>query len=242
MIRERIDELVKLHGSERAAAKAVGIANSHFFRLRRGLSGPPGPEVLRRLGLPETVALQPVTANWPDDGLQWRPVVGFEGLYSVSEAGTVRSEPRLVAKGRGGAMRRVGGQVLKAKIDKDGYLVVALHRAGAKPDDAHVHRLVLEAFKGPCPPGLEACHEDGNGANCTLNNLRWDTRQANANDKMAHGTMIIGEQHHKAKLTEAQVRAIRDDTRPERVVARDYGVSSTTVGEIKRRKSWSWLK
>jgi HNH endonuclease len=52
----------------------------------------------------------------------------------------------------------------------------------------YIHRLVLEAFVGPCPPGLICCHNDGEPANNRVENLRWDTYQANENDKFRHGT------------------------------------------------------
>src|SRR4051794_31712386 len=46
-----------------------------------------------------------------------------------------------------------------------------------------VHRLVLEVFVGPCPAGMECCHADGNSLNNALDNLRWDTPEANEADK-----------------------------------------------------------
>lgn len=51
-----------------------------------------------------------------------------------------------------------------------------------------VHRLVLSAFTGPCPPGMECCHNDGDPSNNRPENLRWDTRSSNARDKRVHGT------------------------------------------------------
>lgn len=50
-----------------------------------------------------------------------------------------------------------------------------------------VHRLVLEAFVGPCPSGCEGCHYDGNPANNIVSNLRWDTTKNNCLDKRRHG-------------------------------------------------------
>lgn len=53
---------------------------------------------------------------------------------------------------------------------------------------ASVHPLVLEAFVGPRPPGMEACHADGNKTNNALSNLRWDTKRANELDAIRLGT------------------------------------------------------
>jgi hypothetical protein len=80
-----------------------------------------------------------------------------------------------------------------------------------------VHRLVLSAFVGLCPPGMEGCHEDNNGLNNWLWNLRWDTPTGNQRDRIKHGTSLRGrsinkgEDHPKAKLTWERVRKIRAD-------------------------------
>ena len=50
-----------------------------------------------------------------------------------------------------------------------------------------VHHLVLLTFVGPCPDGLEACHADDDRRNNRLSNLRWDTHQANIDDKVRNG-------------------------------------------------------
>jgi hypothetical protein len=55
-----------------------------------------------------------------------------------------------------------------------------------------VHRLVLLAFVGPCPKGMEACHWDDNPGNNHLSNLRWDTSLANKRDMARNG---IGNQN-----------------------------------------------
>lgn len=51
-----------------------------------------------------------------------------------------------------------------------------------------VHRLVLTAFVGPCPEGMEGCHEDGDPSNNRATNLRWDTHKNNQLDMHKHGT------------------------------------------------------
>jgi hypothetical protein len=50
-----------------------------------------------------------------------------------------------------------------------------------------VHRLVLETFVGPCPDGMECCHNNGDPADNRLENLRWDTLSSNAYDRVEHG-------------------------------------------------------
>lgn len=52
----------------------------------------------------------------------------------------------------------------------------------------YVHILVLTAFYGPCPEGMEGCHHDGDPLNNRLGNLRWDTHVGNVSDSIRHGT------------------------------------------------------
>lgn len=119
---------------------------------------------------------------------QWRPVVGYEGKYEVSDLGRVRSMERVVNRPHRGP-HRVGTRVLKARIAHHGHHYVTLF-GDTKKDRRHfgVHRLLLAAFVGPCPDGMEACHNDGDPANNHISNLRWDTRESNMQDKLRHGT------------------------------------------------------
>lgn len=117
---------------------------------------------------------------------RWRPVVGFEGWYEVSDRGGVRSVDRVVECSDG---RRVPyrGRVLAQGTHPKGYRTVWLGRNGTKKC-VYVHRLVLESFVGPAPAGHECCHGDGDAGNNSLENLRWDTRSANNFDRVRHGT------------------------------------------------------
>jgi hypothetical protein len=80
---------------------------------------------------------------------------------------------------------------------------------GSNRTMTQVHRLVLEAFRGPCPPGMEACHGNGDRGDPRLSNLRWDTHRANMADQCAHGTRMLGERHPLARLTDQEVAEIR---------------------------------
>lgn len=111
----------------------------------------------------------------------WRPVVGFEHGYEVSDCGRVRSIERVVTDSLGRNLRREG-RVLAQTIGTTGYFTVSLGRSGGTQK---VHRLVLEAFRGPSD--LDGCHNDGNKLNNALDNLRWDTRSENNFDMVRHG-------------------------------------------------------
>jgi hypothetical protein len=162
----------------------------------------------------------------------WLPAVGWEGLYEVSDMGRVRSLPRQTTRGV------LGGQERKPVVDGWGRPKVNLSIQGHSRC-RYISALVAEAFIGPRPPGSHCCHGDGNPANNHLPNLRWDTPARNEADKRLHGTALLGERHHSAKLTETQVRAIRSDSRPQEIIAAEYGIKQPHVSDIKRRLKWA---
>lgn len=164
---------------------------------------------------------------------EWHPVVGYEGLYQVSSFGRVRSI--LIRPGTSGRPK-----ILKACAQSDGYLVVAPCRNG-KAVLRMVHRLVLEAFIGPCPEGHEAAHLDGDRSSPKLENLRWVTHSENQSQMIGHGKSTRGEKHPMAKLTARQVHEIRRlaaDGVLHREIGAKYGVARRTVTAIAHRKIW----
>lgn len=97
---------------------------------------------------------------------------------------------------------------MKAELKDNGRLRVRLVQNG-KEYRVHVHQLVLENFIGPCPEGMECCHNDDNPLNNKLDNLRWGTRQSNMVDKRINDKIARGENQGLSKITEEQVREIR---------------------------------
>lgn len=124
---------------------------------------------------------------------EWRPVVGYEGIYEVSDRARVRSLPRFVTqRGRYGMITRpVRGCVLKQTV-RDGYFNVSLCN-GETEKIKRVHRLMLEAFVGPCPDGMVACHDNDVRTDNRLANLRWDTESANQYDCVRNGGNHLAE-------------------------------------------------
>lgn len=176
----------------------------------------------------------------PDEIEEWRPVVGYEGLYEVSSIGRVRSLPRRRQTGAG--IRTLRERLLTPKPGL--YPTVSLSRLG-DPRTLTIHSLVLIAFVGPAPPGMEACHNDGNKWNSKLSNLRWDTRSGNTNDRVSHGVSNRGERCGSAKLTSRQVDEIRQrfaQGERQSALAREYGVSQSNISQIVNRKRWSYVE
>ena len=124
---------------------------------------------------------------------EWRSVIGYEGLYEVSSYGRVKSLDR-TRLNRWGEYT-MPGRVLKSAKDAKGYPLVAMAKDG-KLKSRRVHLLVLEAFIGPRPSGMFACHTDGDASNSWVGNLRWDTASANTYDKIRHGTHTQAAQTH----------------------------------------------
>jgi hypothetical protein len=173
----------------------------------------------------------------PRNPEHWLPVKGFEGLYEVSDAGRVR---RLVFINGNVRKPYLTPRILKTTKWSTGYLVVDLCKDNAVSHHA-VHRLVLTAFAGPCPEGMVAAHGNGKRDDPRLANLRWATWCENETDKRRHGTDSRGHRNPAARLTEAQVRDIRRRrSLGERPVdlAREHGVSKTTIGDICSRRIW----
>jgi hypothetical protein len=113
----------------------------------------------------------------------WLPVVGFK-FYEVSDHGQVRSLERVVIRSNG-SLQRIRSRILKPWVT-DGYCMVSLHGTG-QPSNMRVHTLVLEAFVGPAPDGMECCHENDIRNDNRLVNLRWGTRKSNVHDMLRNG-------------------------------------------------------
>lgn len=161
----------------------------------------------------------------------WRPVVSatYGNDYEVSSLGRVRRTTDGPGKAR-------AGNILTPRQNKSGHRRVALC---APYKNFMVHRLVLEAFVGPQPEGLECCHNDSDPGNNRLENLRWDTRSANQFDRPNRGVKIRGAGNGRAKITAEIARRIRDDGRKSIIIAAEAGIHSSMVRRIKRRKSWA---
>lgn len=171
----------------------------------------------------------------PDDTTEsWLPIVGYEGLYEVSDRGRVRS----TAWGQG---RRtdlvIGGHNHK------GYRRVTLH-VHRERRSFMVHALVLEAFVGPRPDGYYVDHKNTVKHDNRLANLEWVPPAVNAERAEAAGLIPHqrGEQHYAARLTEADVRTIRQlraaGMRLVAIGAR-YGVAHSLISAIVLRKKWA---
>lgn len=162
----------------RVAARDLGIWHSAIVVMRRNRRAPATLVQQLRAWIDATE----IPEVDPDE--EWRPVVGYEGFYEVSNMGRVRSVPRTVMHSRNGPMK-LNSRVLRPNTHPAGHRMVDLRRDG-ESYMAKVHRLVLEAFAGPAPDGYDGCHNDGDPNNNRAENLRWDTHGGNMRDRYWH--------------------------------------------------------
>jgi hypothetical protein len=116
----------------------------------------------------------------------WKPVPEYEGYYEVSDQGRVRSLDREIQRADG-TTAKLRGKVLRFGRATTGYLQVNLSKEDEQKS-IYVHKLVLLAFVGPRPEGMQACHGESGAEDNRLSNLRWDTVSENAMDRVRHGT------------------------------------------------------
>jgi hypothetical protein len=168
----------------------------------------------------------------------YKPVRGHPG-YLVGTDGSVWT---VWAKNSGPIKNRLPSYRRLTPSIQCGYPRVKIDRL-----DFKVHQLVLQTFVGPCPPGMECRHLDGDKMNCHLSNLTWGTRQENMADRTRlgeHGNKSRpGETHGRAKLTDEDVRLIRS-LRPETTypaLMKRFNVSLSTLKAIVKGKAWTHL-
>ncbi len=153
----------------------------------------------------------------------WKDIPGYEGEYQVSNLGMIKSLKR-------GIIRKICPQ-------KSGHLNVKLSKNGIKKFYG-VHRLVLQAFVGPCPENYECRHfPDRNPANNRLDNLSWGTAKQNHLDCKVHGTDVAGERNGRCKLNDKQIEDIRQLKKQGRSsvwIANYYNLSKGYVNKILR--------
>lgn len=122
-------------------------------------------------------------------------MVGWESEYEVSTLGVVRSLPHRVTRKNGTPYTVRGGNLRPGPSGTGGHLRVGLWRNG-KCTDGPIHQLVIEAFLGPCPDGLEILHRNGDPTDNRLENLRYGTHAENMADMTKHGTHGMTQRTH----------------------------------------------
>ena len=119
----------------------------------------------------------------------WKPVVGYEGFYEVSNTGRVRTVARIAVRSNG-RPHTVPSRIRKPSTDKKGYQRLTLLKDG-KSRTHTVHSLVLTAFVEPRPEGMLTRHLNGIPDDNRVDNLAWGTGSENQYDAVAHGAHYL---------------------------------------------------
>jgi len=144
--------------------------------------------------------------------IEYREIPGFIG-YRVGSDGSLWSRRRKLAWRRLHPGR------------SNGHYVARLRRWTGKFVPVPVHHLVLGVFVGPRPEGTVACHNNGDGYDNRVENLRWDTRKANAADTVRHGV----HRHQVSKLPGPAMLQLLLQSNSPRQIARLYGVTPLAI-------------
>jgi hypothetical protein len=157
----------------------------------------------------------------------WVPVSDLGCLYEVSSLGGFRS------------LRT--GMPVRSRTNPDGYPIITISIEGRRYT-RKLHRLVASAFLGSGSVlHNEVAHLDGDRANPRADNLKWVSRVENCSHKGWHGTAQIGEQHPRARLTEAAVAEIRSYPKYKinvDALAAKFGVTRYAIDDVRRGKNW----
>lgn len=178
---------------------------------------------------------------------RWASVTGHGGLYEVSTCGRVRSLERTLttkATRRSRAYNRTfQGRLLKHRLGA-GRPNITLQVAHGERTTVGVCRLVLLAFRGTPPDGMEACHfPDKDPTNNHLSNLQWNTHQINLSlHRDLQGTSPKGEANPGAKITEVQAREILAQRGASaKQLADEYGLHPASIYAIWSGNTWGHL-
>ena len=172
---------------------------------------------------------------------QWRDVVGYEGIYQISDLGQVR---RIKA-----GKRTKIGLVLKPQMagGTTKYPAVMLYRGSKTTRKRHwVHRLVTAAFLGPLPEGWEVNHKNGEKSDARASNLEYVTKSGNR----IHAIIVLGleaankgSRHPFAVLDEDKVLEIRNLYATGQYYMRElavrFGVCRAVITDIVNHRTWT---
>lgn len=168
----------------------------------------------------------------------WKPVVGYEDWYSVSNKGRVRRETATYGT--------YPGKILKSSRHKiKGYYSIGLQK-NKKRKTFRIHGLVADAFIGKRPKKLTINHKDCEKSNNYASNLEYMTLGENIKHSYENGRISVkGEKSGKSKLTEKNVYEIREiyskGNSSYRKLAKMFGVVANAIKCVITRKTWKHI-
>lgn len=154
----------------------------------------------------------------------WVDVIGYEGLYKISNLGRIESNHHDIAI------------ILRNSNNGHGYLTYSLNSGNKKTKTFYAHRLVAKHFIPKIEGKDYVNHKDGNKSNNTVQNLEWCTALENSAHALSNGLQTrIGANHSVAKTVLNTVYGIYYDTLTE--AAKFYGIKKTTLAAMLNGKN-----
>lgn len=184
----------------------------------------------------------------------WKDVVGFEGLYQVSNDGQIKSLSRPVSCPHCGESlgKQSVEKIMSPSVKRNGYAQVILTKDRVK-NYCLVHRLVAMAFLDqPDAPyeALEVNHKDFNKLHNASSNLEWKTRNENVRHAVVGGRCHAKTNPNRSPFNNSKkshvldgdkvraIRALLADGTKQRLIAELFGVSEATISQIKTNQQW----
>jgi len=164
----------------------------------------------------------------------WKPIPGYEGIYSISNRANVRLEIN--------RRNKKAGSLLSKSKDQDGYYFTRLSRDGRTARTERIARLVAAGFIHPIPPKMQVNHKSGVRTDDRPENLEIVTCKENIRHSIeVLGHTRNGENNPAAKLSEADVLKIRlnrANGESLTVLSKRYKMSDVQIRNIVAGKIW----
>jgi len=176
---------------------------------------------------------------------QWNDVVGYEGLYAVSNLGRVKSLARAVKYNKNKKFQCIRKERILSQKISNGYCCVSL-QVEKKKQFPLVHRLVAFAFISNPKNKPMVNHVSGNKKDNRHTEIEWSTAKENIHHARDFLNSYKGESGGKHKLTTEQVLEIREGYVKYRdgyliEMSKKHGISISGVSKICRRESWKHI-
>jgi len=165
---------------------------------------------------------------------EWKKIKNYP--YKISNFGRVKR-----IKSMQGTF---SGKILKPFNDGVGYLSIGLSKNG-KVKTFYIHKLVAEAFIGPCPENKEVNHLDGIKENPHADNLEYVTKSENSKHAYKLGLIKKGESRRNSKLDRRKVIEIKklyeDGKHTQLELAKKFNMSQQAISKIVCGETWRHL-
>lgn len=169
----------------------------------------------------------------------FKPIPSWEGYYSVSNHGNVRSEQRIIKEKTTNKSYEIPEKMLKKSLDNSGkgYYRISLSK-NSKIKYIQIHRLVCWTFLGKQEKGTEIRHIDGNCKNNNLTNLAYGTKSDNMQDAIRHGTFPLLGRRPGAKFNINIIKQIASEKGTLTEISKKFNIKVGVIRQIKMGETW----